>query len=142
MIHKAIQKYGVDNFSIEIVEDGIPSEFINEKEKYWIMFYDSNRTGYNQTPGGDGRSLSDKTIELINKSYFEDGLNCNEIVELYKISHSAVYHRIAANDNYDKIDNQKRSKKHQYREVSMYDSNGNYVKDFDSLASAAKAINT
>jgi len=56
-IHKAIKKYGWENFKIEIVEDGIDSlEILNKREKFFIREYDSaNREkGYNLTLGGDG----------------------------------------------------------------------------------------
>lgn len=51
-IHKAIRKYGIDNFTWEILEI-CPREELNEKEIYWIAFYDSYNNGYNMTPGGN-----------------------------------------------------------------------------------------
>lgn len=54
-IHQAIRKYGLDNFKFEILEE-CKVEELDEKEKYWIEFYqtfppDLNK-GYNLTPGG------------------------------------------------------------------------------------------
>ena len=51
-IHKAFRKYGIDNFSFEIIEL-VPESELFEKEKYWIAFYDSYNKGYNETLGGD-----------------------------------------------------------------------------------------
>ena len=52
---RAIQKYGWDNFEHEILEENIPtSELANEREKYWIAYFDSFRNGYNATTGGCG----------------------------------------------------------------------------------------
>lgn len=51
--HKAIKKYGKDNFKWEILEDNILSENLNEREKYWIKYYDTFNNGYNLTEGGD-----------------------------------------------------------------------------------------
>ncbi len=49
----AIQKYGVDNFTNEIIEE-CSFELLNEKERYWINYYNTYRgQGYNCTPGGD-----------------------------------------------------------------------------------------
>ena len=46
----AIRKYGIENFTFEIVEQcGI--EQLDERERYWINYYDSFENGYNQTPG-------------------------------------------------------------------------------------------
>jgi group I intron endonuclease len=55
----AIKKYGWDNFSHEILEEGLTLSQANEREKYWIAHYhtyinDPNSRGYNGTRGGDG----------------------------------------------------------------------------------------
>lgn len=48
----AIKKYGIENFNIEIIEE-CPIELLNEKEIYWIKYYDSYNNGYNRTIGGN-----------------------------------------------------------------------------------------
>lgn len=48
----AFRKYGIENFSFNILEE-CQREELNEKEIYWIARYDSYNNGYNQTPGGD-----------------------------------------------------------------------------------------
>lgn len=53
--HKAIQKYGVENFEWEVIEKCKKSE-LDERESYWIEYYDSFNKGYNCTKGGDGVS--------------------------------------------------------------------------------------
>lgn len=52
VLYKAFRKYGIENFSFEIVEECTVEE-LREKEKYWITFYDSYKNGYNSTPGGE-----------------------------------------------------------------------------------------
>ena len=53
-IHRAIHKYGVENFTIEQIDCAITQEELNEKERYWIKYYESNTSkGYNLTDGGD-----------------------------------------------------------------------------------------
>ena len=47
-IDNAIQKYGKENFQWEIVEECSLKE-LNEREQYWILYYDTYRYGYNQT---------------------------------------------------------------------------------------------
>lgn len=44
--------YGEDNFSFEIVEN-CSKEELNQKEIYWIEYYDCCDNGYNNTYGGD-----------------------------------------------------------------------------------------
>ena len=56
-IKRAIKKYGKENFSRITLEDGITDhDFLCEREKYWIAFYDSTNPeiGYNLTEGGRG----------------------------------------------------------------------------------------
>ena len=50
-LHKAIRKYGMDNFVFEILEECC-SDLLDEREMYWIAFYDTYKNGYNQTAGG------------------------------------------------------------------------------------------
>lgn len=62
--HRALKKYGIDNFSIEVVEDFIPLEKLDEREIYQIKITDAYYTsgkGYNMTKGGK-RSTSKQLI--------------------------------------------------------------------------------
>lgn len=56
-IDKAINKYGKENFSYQIITE-LPADWnvIGEHEKYWIRFYNTfkDRKHYNLTGGGDG----------------------------------------------------------------------------------------
>lgn len=48
-----IKKYGVLNFTFEIIEECPPEELI-EKEQYYVEFYDTEKpNGYNLTKGGE-----------------------------------------------------------------------------------------
>ena len=52
---RALAKYGLDNFSYEIIDRGDTLEELNEKESYWIAKYDCLwPNGYNLTVGGEG----------------------------------------------------------------------------------------
>ena len=52
---KAILKYGWEQFTHEIIEKDIPTvEEANEREIYWINYYDSYKNGLNSTAGGSG----------------------------------------------------------------------------------------
>jgi len=58
-IGRAIRKYGLESFDISIVDIAEDKNTLNEKEKYWIKFYDSKvPNGYNLASGGDGGDLS------------------------------------------------------------------------------------
>ncbi len=73
IITKAIKKYGKEKFKKEILENIIDGD-LNEKEKYWIKYYNTfEGYGYNLTYGGDGGPLfknhkhSKETKKLISK---------------------------------------------------------------------------
>lgn len=60
-IHKSINKHGVENFSIEIIEEYLSEKDAKEREIFWIAYYNSNNNkfGMNLTSGGEGvRGLS------------------------------------------------------------------------------------
>ena len=50
-IDVAINKYGIENFDFSIIEL-CDIEMLNEREIYWIEFYDSYNNGYNRSIGG------------------------------------------------------------------------------------------
>ena len=54
-LHKAIRKYGVEGFSVDTIEE-CPDDKLNERERFWIAYYDSYNNGYNESLGGDGHS--------------------------------------------------------------------------------------
>ena len=55
-ITNAINKYGKENFSVELIDSAETLEELNEKEIYWINYFDARNSniGYNIAPGGDG----------------------------------------------------------------------------------------
>lgn len=52
--HKAIRKYGSQNFHADCLLSGIPIERLPLFEKACISRFNSYKCGYNSTPGGDG----------------------------------------------------------------------------------------
>lgn len=76
--YRSIRKYGLDNFSFNILEECSVDE-LNEKEKFYIEKYNSYRNGYNQDEGGtDAQHFTklnkNKVLEIIEvlKSSYEN----------------------------------------------------------------------
>ena len=63
-LYDAINKYGKENFKIELIET-CKYELANEKEIYYIFFFKSNNKlfGYNMTKGGDGGKMQEESIK-------------------------------------------------------------------------------
>ena len=51
-LYRTIRKYGIENFTFEVLEECSPDE-LNQKEIAYIQYYDSFWNGYNQSPGGE-----------------------------------------------------------------------------------------
>lgn len=66
-----IVKFGWDNFEHYILESNIEDDKIEERENYWIDYFDSMNPdkGYNARKGS---SLSQKTIEKMKESWKND----------------------------------------------------------------------
>lgn len=69
-LYSAMNKYGVEHFHIELIEE-CSLEEVNDKEIYWIKELNSYHNGYNATYGGDGKNYIDydEILELWNKGY-------------------------------------------------------------------------
>lgn len=65
-IQAAFKKYGISNFSFEIIEE-CRKEELDAKEIYWIAKYDTYNNGYNLTKGGMSKIQLD--YDLILKTY-------------------------------------------------------------------------
>jgi group I intron endonuclease len=69
-LHKALNKYGVNNFTFQKLQCFNNIDDANNAEMYWISFFQSNNSefGYNLTAGGEGtygRIISENTRNKI-----------------------------------------------------------------------------
>lgn len=80
VINCAIQKYGMEHFWIEEIEK-CDDNLLDERERYWIKYYNSFNEGYNATTGGQDnlKSHLDKVEEVLN--LWQQGLTINRIVK-------------------------------------------------------------
>lgn len=90
VIHKAIKKYGKDNFTLEVIEE-IDSYNLNDRERYWISFYNSYYDGYNSTLGGqDGfKPFKELDAETIIKEY-KLGKSLRNIGNIFKVDKKTI----------------------------------------------------
>lgn len=99
-IKRAIHKYGKDKFHISLIEE-VSVEKLNEREKYWITYYDSYNNGYNLTLGGqDSNSFSLNKLErTVDTKKFSEYIKefkplATEVAAHFGISKCSVYNLI------------------------------------------------
>lgn len=74
---RAICKYGKDAFKIEQIDVATTQEELSEKEQYWIRYYDSVNTGYNETEaiykcgGNTYQSKTEEELKIIKEKLSE-----------------------------------------------------------------------
>lgn len=97
-IHRAIKKYGKSNFTVEVIEE-IDSTNLNDRERYWIRYYDSYNNGYNSTEGGqDGIKLfKNLDTESIVREY-KSGKSLREIGRLFNVDKQTIKDLLVRNN--------------------------------------------
>lgn len=74
LLKNIIKKYGKENFKCEVLEECNTPEELNEREIYWIEFYQSRKPsiGYNLAKGGDQVVVgcTEQEIKSISKLLF------------------------------------------------------------------------
>ena len=134
-LHRAILKYGVENFIVETIEE-IPSNEAEDRERFWISFYNSFKTGYNATLGGDGRQYIDENKIL--KDY-EEEKNMNKVAVINNCSASTVKN-ILKRFKIEIKSGAEVSKTSFGKKVNMLDNNEEILLTFDSQKDAARYI--
>lgn len=86
-LYSAIQKYGIESFSIEQIEEVQTDDIACERERYWIEYFGSFKNGYNATIGGDGRKYAD--YDLI-YALFKEGKTNKEICKITGYSDKTI----------------------------------------------------
>ena len=88
VLYRAFNKYGINNFICEQVEE-VPNELLDEREKYWIEYYDSYFNGYNSTLGGRATSLYNWDVDDIIEKYLVLK-SARKVAEVIGCDHSSI----------------------------------------------------
>lgn len=76
-LYRAMNKYGVEHFHIELVEETDNPE---EREIYWIEQYNSYHDGYNATLGGDGKCYLDRKLLIDTYLQYQNAVEAAKIL--------------------------------------------------------------
>lgn len=152
VIHKAINKYGVNNFSFSVLEECNLNE-LDDKEIYWIEYYDSYYKGYNCTKGG-----SRNTDHFKKKVYyynlkgdllgsFESIKEAGEKLSIYPslISNCCLGKAKTAHGFQFSYKKENKSScqvtKGNEKRVGQFTKDGIFIKEYPSASEAARAMN-
>ena len=94
VLHRAFRKYGVNNFSFDIIEECNLKD-LNDREIYWIEYYDSTNLsiGYNLTTGGCGnRTWNIKDDDML-ITLSQNGYSIQEISQIMCRSYDSIKQR-------------------------------------------------
>ena len=134
-LYYAMNKYGIENFFIEEIEEVENDDIACQREQYWIkklrtyIGYE-DCVGYNATLGGDSRRLYD--YEEISKKYIE----LQSVKETCKFFNcdKLVVNLACEENNVTILDGRQR------RQVRRYNIDKTEYKDYPSITEAAKDI--
>ena len=137
-LYDAMNKYGIENFTVEKVEEVENDEIASEREIYWINklrtyigFNDCN--GYNATLGGDSKRIYD--YQIIAKKYLELK-NQKETAKYFQCDVETVK-KACQENNIEIISSQQIAKDAQKKCVKMYDLENNFIQEFETMKDAA-----
>ena len=145
IFHRAIKKYGADSFLVEQIEE-CDSAYLDERERYWIKYYNSHDNGYNSDFGGrshkghpiyqyscDGTFL--REFETLGDA--EKFIGGKTIMMNNRYPDRPIHGYIWKRHKYDHLNVDYKSKE---KQVHQYSLDGVYIATYSSLTNAAKAV--
>lgn len=128
--HDAIMEYGADKFFAEKIEE-CDEKIGDEREKYWIRFYNSDKDGgYNVTLGG--RAFMPYRYEEI-EELLKNGYGTREIMNKIGCCKQMVY-KIA------NIAGIEIPKSHQEKKIRQLTQDGEEIAEFASIGAAIRYL--
>ena len=134
LFSKAIEKYGWENFKHEILEEHVPTQKIDERERYWIAYYKSNdrKFGYNIEAGGcSHKEVSEETRKKLSA--------------VHKGKPKSAEHRkklsLANLGHHNTPEAEAKRIAKRIKPVLQFDKKGNFLNEFSSILEAATVLN-
>ena len=163
----ALNKYGAENFLFEVIEEcSLDTEILNNRERYWIEYYNSYEEGYNSTRGGQGEDSWIYDPQVI-RDLWDEGYSFGEIIKIVGCSKGIVQQRLQGYSDYNattshsrgaiyaikqgKMNHLKIGENYTFSneqaifftkgiEVHQYTIDGQYVASYPTLSAAARAV--
>lgn len=103
----ALRKYPEENFIWEVIDNADCQEQLDEKEKYWIDYYNSVEEGYNTKDGGQTIVVTDKFLEQCGSyPFYAFDLKGNKLGEFLNQRDFSRQYGVGKRDVYRMLHNQ------------------------------------
>lgn len=141
-LYMAMNKYGIDNFSIEEVEQVSDNDLLSQREIYYIEKYDTYLNGYNATKGGDGALLYD--YDEIWKLWDEEKLSIKQIADKigcndFTVRSCLTSHNVPTEERIERGANDGNSKTKQ-QVLQIDPETQQIINTYNSIAEASKKV--
>lgn len=98
-LYRAISKYGIDNFTLEVIGRGLTPQEASDLEVAKIKELQTFETGYNATIGGDGKTYrltsEEEVINIV--SLYNSGLSIKDIANILDADPQTISNRLKEN---------------------------------------------
>lgn len=132
-LYKAMNKYGIENFKIEVLEQ-CERNLISEREQYWIKCLKTYHLGYNATLGGDGSLIFNESeiIQLYNAH------KCiKTVASILGCCIDTISAILKSNNIYIESHSYDSGVINKPKQINQYSLNNEYLQTFDSVQLAA-----
>ena len=138
-LYRAMKNYGPENFSIEKIEE---TENLDEREIYWIQYYDSFNNGYNMTLGGKGFGRQIDYNKII--TLWNNGMSINDISKKTGYANQHISNALRTM-NIDEASIKKQGLQVTIKKRSIpvyqFDLTGKFIQRYDSVTIAGEINN-
>lgn len=142
LIDKVIHLYGSEHFTISLVEE-CDDNLLDEREQYWIKYYDSYNNGYNCTLGGrNNQAICTPKMEEV-QCLWNSGLSIAKIVKATKLNVETVRNyitKLGVSDQEVKERGRYFSDKAKAKPVLQYSLQGEFIKEWPSASEASRQL--
>lgn len=131
-LYRAIRKYGLDKFKIKVIDE-CPVNELNDKEKFWIDYYQTFTKGYNATSGGDHCEILEETKQRISNTMTGVCKDKNQVVKMKQTL-------LNKKDSWFNVENNRKNGKKGARKVKGVNATTGEIRYWNSALDAAKDL--
>lgn len=140
-LNKDLRKYTVCNFKIEQIEE-CDNSLLNEREDYWINYYDTYNNGYNNELGHcfSHKCTKEKLLEVWNEGKSVAEIANDDRIKLNRNTISILLKKLGISQKEINNRGYKKVGKNNSKKIYVYDKNKNFIKEYNSTIECSKDL--